>query len=252
MVLSLYELSKCDFTVSQIAALYQQRTYKTLTQKSRPINGFLLIESGEGDYYYGNNEVIHIAPGTIIYLPYGSNHKLTVLTDEIDFYRIDFRFCIDGEISLFSEHPFLITPNAGSEIFDFTKKLCSVSLTENRIEKTYLLCKILDLILKEQSKPRRTLPAIEYIRKNYKEELDVRSLAEMCYLSTAQFYRIFLSENGKTPLKYRDELLIKNACLLLHEEQSSVAETALQLGFTDTSYFSRFFKKNMGIAPSEY
>lgn len=251
MILSISELSKKDFTVTQAEAIYQQRTYKILTQKSRKLNGFLLIDRGEGDYHYGT-EVIHIEPGTIIYLPHGSEHVLTVDTDEIDFYRIDFSLVSDGEPLYFSTHPLLIARKAGSEFFEISKKLCSVSLTDNRLEKAYILYGFFDLILKDQSAPRRTLPAVEYIKTHYKDAIDCHALAEMCFLSTAQFYRVFESENGISPLKFRDEILIKKACLLLREEQTSVTETAFLLGFTDASYFSRFFKKNTGISPSEY
>ena len=53
-----------------------------------------------------------------------------------------------------------------------------------------------------------------------------------------------------TPLQYRDNLIVKKAKVLLKLEEITISEISEILGFTDVAYFSRFFKKHVGMSPS--
>ena len=53
------------------------------------------------------------------------------------------------------------------------------------------------------------------------------------------------------PLQYIPSLRLKRAEELLRSGYYTVAEAAYATGFSDPKYFSRFFKKEKGIAPSE-
>ena len=55
-----------------------------------------------------------------------------------------------------------------------------------------------------------------------------------------------------TPSEYVSNLKIQHACELLISKLFSVSEVAGLCGFLDISYFSKVFKKQMGICPSEY
>ena len=45
---------------------------------------------------------------------------------------------------------------------------------------------------------------------------------------------------------------MNRACTLMLQEDMTVKETAIQVGYHDPFYFSRIFKKYMGISPAEY
>ncbi|MBE6589928.1 MAG: helix-turn-helix domain-containing protein [Ruminococcaceae bacterium] len=67
--------------------------------------------------------------------------------------------------------------------------------------------------------------------------------------------RLFREQVGKTPREYLTYLRIKSAKKLLAARGSSkysVSDICAMVGFNDVSYFSRVFKKETGIAPSEY
>ena len=53
-------------------------------------------------------------------------------------------------------------------------------------------------------------------------------------------------------MKYINDLKLKRAKELLISGLYSVSEAAVQAGFSDLSYFSRFFKENVGVSPNEY
>lgn len=57
---------------------------------------------------------------------------------------------------------------------------------------------------------------------------------------------------GKSPTKWIDEAIILEAKVLLSQTTLSVNEITTELGLSDPSYFSRFFRKYEGCTPLEF
>ena len=70
--------------------------------------------------------------------------------------------------------------------------------------------------------------------------------------SPAQTMRIFQKDWGDTPYNYLQKLRCSYACRYLNNTEHSIKELASLLGFKDEFYFSNWFKKQMGCAPSFY
>ena len=77
-------------------------------------------------------------------------------------------------------------------------------------------------------------------------------IAEKCSMSISSLQRIFKKYGGKTVSEYRNECRLAVAKELLSEERYTVEEIADKLGFYDSAYFSRCFKKNVGISPKKF
>ena len=101
--------------------------------------------------------------------------------------------------------------------------------------------------------PANLKKAIRYIRKNYSETITLEKLADYCNVSKQQMTRYFNKELGITPIAYvLDYKISKAKHLLFRNPNLSVKQVAYELGFYDTHYFSRLFKRITGETPGEY
>lgn len=80
----------------------------------------------------------------------------------------------------------------------------------------------------------------------------VRNLAARLNLSESTLSKTFKKMSGMTLDRYLNTLLLDRACQLLLVSYMSIGEIASSLAFCDAYYFSRYFKKNMGMTPTCY
>ncbi|WP_293269080.1 AraC family transcriptional regulator [Neptunomonas sp.] len=84
------------------------------------------------------------------------------------------------------------------------------------------------------------------------EQLDLDTLAETANLSKFHFIKKYKELTGTTPINHFIHLKIERACHLLDVTTKSINEISFAVGYEDAYYFSRIFKKIMGISPSQY
>lgn len=94
--------------------------------------------------------------------------------------------------------------------------------------------------------------ATQYFNEHFTEEISIEQYAMDKHLSTSWFIRSFKRYNGVTPMQYILNLRITNAKTLLRTTTYSVAEVASIVGYDNPLYFSRLFKKQTGLPPSEF
>ncbi|UII29122.1 helix-turn-helix domain-containing protein [Fulvivirga maritima] len=80
----------------------------------------------------------------------------------------------------------------------------------------------------------------------------VKYMAEKLALSPKYLSDLLKQETGKTALEHIHIALVIEAKNILMGTDKTVAETAYQLGFENPPYFSRLFKKEVGVTPTEY
>jgi AraC-like DNA-binding protein len=71
-------------------------------------------------------------------------------------------------------------------------------------------------------------------------------------LSRYHFIREYKRQTGQTPMQAFQRIKVSHACYLLDISDDTVAQIAAWLGYDDPYYFSRLFKKVMGISPQRY
>ncbi|MBN1674583.1 MAG: helix-turn-helix domain-containing protein [Kiritimatiellae bacterium] len=99
---------------------------------------------------------------------------------------------------------------------------------------------------------RRLAPVFQFLSSNLGSTLSRDSLAELANLSPTRFHTIFKRAMGVAPVHYVQKMRMRMAMNVLLATDLPIAEVASQVGFNDPFHFSRIFRKNSGISPSEY
>lgn len=90
------------------------------------------------------------------------------------------------------------------------------------------------------------------VEQHFRNKHSVADYAELLHKSPKTISNIFSKMDSKSPLKYIHERISLEARRLLYYTDHPIKEIAYQLGFEDIQAFSRFFKKQEGISPSEF
>jgi AraC-like DNA-binding protein/mannose-6-phosphate isomerase-like protein (cupin superfamily) len=93
---------------------------------------------------------------------------------------------------------------------------------------------------------------LSYIHEHYTANFDSETLAQTISVSPSYLFRIFKRKMQVTPMHYRNLVRIDKAKLLLLDRRLTMEEIAWHVGFEDSKYFSRIFKKEEGLSPSEF
>jgi len=83
-------------------------------------------------------------------------------------------------------------------------------------------------------------------------DFSVEDLAIELGISRAYVFKKILALTGKTPLEFIRTIRLQHASQLLEKSQLSVQEVAYKVGFNNPKYFTKYFKEQYGVLPSEY
>ncbi|HWR10132.1 AraC family transcriptional regulator [Sporomusa sp.] len=104
---------------------------------------------------------------------------------------------------------------------------------------------------RQRSNLSRLSPVLEYMDCYYTEKLSLEQLSSMANMSPHYFCRLFKHLTGKSPTEYINHLRLNKAVALLLESNLNITEIAMAVGFNDSNYFSRLFKKYKQVPPSK-
>ena len=93
---------------------------------------------------------------------------------------------------------------------------------------------------------------LEYLVRNYDKSINKDYLSQITFTHPSHLSRKFKKETGKTVIGYQQMLRMNRAQYLLESENLPIEEISWFVGYEDSSYFSRVFKKEMGYTPTEY
>lgn len=105
---------------------------------------------------------------------------------------------------------------------------------------------------KKNYKLDRMQPVLDYIHSNYKDEIELITLANILPMSEGQFCRAFKEVMNMSPIAYVVRYRILQSCVLLTEVGWKISDIARSVGFNNISYFNREFIKAIGCSPSKY
>ncbi|MFK7738374.1 MAG: helix-turn-helix domain-containing protein [Pirellulaceae bacterium] len=98
----------------------------------------------------------------------------------------------------------------------------------------------------------RVADAISHIERNYSQQIALDDLVEIAGMSRRNFIRSFENTMGTSPINFLIERRLRASSRLLLRSQKTITEIAFEVGFSDSNYFSRQFKRSYGLSPREY
>lgn len=99
-------------------------------------------------------------------------------------------------------------------------------------------------------------PAVQkvmnYVNLNVAEPLTLKNLAAMCFISPSYLSALFKQETGSTLIDYINTQRVNRAAQLLVQNNHTIAAVAEEVGILDVNYFTKIFKKTLGVTPTRY
>ena len=94
--------------------------------------------------------------------------------------------------------------------------------------------------------------AAQYFRMHYNKPISIEDYAVSHNMSISWFIQNFRQYANTTPAQYVQSLRLTNAKMLLETTNYNITEIANLVGYENPLYFSRFFRKQCGISPSQF
>lgn len=226
------------------------------SRSDRPNNCFAIKTSGR-TRYYTNDKFYDSDATSVMLLPKHSTYRWKCL-EQGECLLIDF----EGDPLPPTNHPIIFKVKSQKEYirlfslcehdWNFKKPAYKLTCLSAIYQLQALLIKSLDCY-HPSKKADIIKPSIEYLEENYfKEELSNEALAGLSGISTVYFRKLFTEIYGVSPTRYIRNLRIEKAKELLMSDCASKEEIAQLSGFGSIYYFSKIFKKETGMTPSEY
>ena len=227
---------------------------------------FAVTVDGE-EYFAEGGDVVFVGSG----VPHSTRYVLPSRTGLIQFRENDFLSSSITKIikysvkfSNLSESKIRIIKN--KELFDSLDRLLLESDSKEGAFEMFVrseVYKILGILYREgilldterfflSKEIQKILPALEYINKNYHENVSLEDASTILGFDTSYFCRIFKSATGSTFTEYLNFVRVCKAERLLSETSKSILEISEAVGFSSISYFNRVFRKIRNTSPGNY
>lgn len=227
----------------------------------------LYIASGKAHFFFNGVETIVSAGHMVIYRPKEEQKYYYYGVDQTEVYWVHFtgrdvkkllhRYGIEDHVHV------IHTGTALEYKYLFLQmiqelKLCKADYEDLLVNHLHhLLIRIHRTLLTEPYSKSRTHAkdfdeAVQYFHKNYHTEININEYAAAHHMSVSWFIRGFKEYTDSTPTQYILSLRISNAQILLETTDYNITEIAEIVGYENPLYFSRLFKKQVGVSPSDF
>ena len=90
------------------------------------------------------------------------------------------------------------------------------------------------------------------LENNCSKDWTLDELLQIAHMSRSNLMRVFRRATGQTPIEYLVRLRIQKSMAMLRNTERPITQIALEVGFNDSNYFSRQFRRLVGISPRAF
>ncbi|MGI6264997.1 MAG: AraC family transcriptional regulator [Acutalibacteraceae bacterium] len=242
-------------------ATHQSRGYYLAREKC-PYAVFFYCFQGGGKLLY-NNETYSFSSGDTVILPAGTSHILSSDPDDPFLtYWINVRGSgVDGLLDTYGivEPTVFYHTDTGTLIQGYRHMLNADMPAMEIISNALLqLTAIVHACVLPSAQERYTTNHLALAIKTGLDnhlpdpDLSITAIAKSLGITASKASKIFTAVYGIGPKEYVTRQRISNSRLLLRSTNLSIKQIASSMGFTDSNYFSWYFKKNTGQSPREF
>ena len=149
--------------------------------------------------------------------------------------------------------PIISNKKYDAEIADLIGRM---KAPKDGFDKVYASHRLLEILV-EQAQVRTLLDPVkvkisQFVGERYADDIKAEDIAKHLYCSTSQVFRYTKKYYGVSPANYVNIIRLAKAENLLLFSEKTVIEIAFLVGFKDSAYFSKLFKKHYGASPQKY
>ena len=219
----------------------------------------VLVEKGEATLHLGKNHIRFGSRDLLIMFPgekicYETHSDWTIRWIGVNGGGAEDVF---AHLGVTRAHP-VMHPGHFDELLNITADLYEITDETSlsaKYRKQALLYQFFSALLADDGNNSHKDPvslALEIMKYNYNNDLNIADLANRIFLDSAYFSRLFRRHVGMSPKQYILHLRMEAAKNLLATTNYSVKEIALTVGFRDPLYFSKLFLKATSLTPSAF
>lgn len=250
--------------------LYTRPKLPTYRPKGRIDYQLLYVAAGKAYFYFNDHgkekETVVTAGHMILYRPKEMQKYVYYGVDQTEVYWVHFTGSnvtnILREYEIPSTDHVFYTGTSPEYQWLFRQMIQELQMCRPNYEEllTLLLRHIFLLINRQIKEGHRatsymleeTERATRYFNEHYNLPISIDDYAQSRHISACWFIRQFKHYTGITPMQYILSIRIANAQNLLETTSYTISEIASIVGYDNPLYFSRLFKKQLGVSPKEY
>jgi len=249
------------------AGLFAYRRYYNYPMRRFKDYNLVLFARGQAVWLIEGVGEAAVRPGTVLLLPPGvANGTPGRQSGQAEHASIHFDLHIESGTDFFQNVPFDMAsrPDGWEALYALARRvaeewtgyeLLGRSMVVHDLTRTLLV----DLIRRSVRRPGitittdpRVLEVLANLHERFAEPLTVDEMGEWVGLSASHLRSLFAAELGVSPIAALQTQRTREARRLLAGGSLTVKEIARQVGYEDPLYFSRAFRKRVGMSPMEY
>lgn len=254
-----------DLCVTHIGAFVAASTHYVERRKGAPQHVMIGCLAGKGHCRLGSREW-SVGPGDVLFLPPGKEHEYRADPDQPwTIFWVHFQglraedYLSSLGVSVSQPVGRVDVPTALIEAFEDTFRHTAHGFSEAAmLGMSTAFGRLLGLVrvhrreagAKSKHSGERLLRTVAKMKERLDHPWTVDELSALAGLSVPHFTDLCRKQCGMPPFGLLIRLRLQRAMELLQAGSHNVGEAAREVGYTDPFYFSRLFKKHMGVAPS--